>query len=128
MPQCPYIAMRLNLPLWLIRIVYNGSVCVAILLSLLLSPLLLFYVLILLCLVWLRWLRRGKDVLVVFSDTPTCQERMSQILPLVDAEDVEALVLRSTTLRFLQVPWTATIHAGACSPCGFGIQWVRLAA
>jgi len=77
--------MRLNLPLWLIRIVYNVSACLAILLSLLLSPLILLYGLILLCLVWLRWLRRGKDVLVVFSDTPTCQKRMSQILPLVES-------------------------------------------
>jgi hypothetical protein len=47
---------------------------------------------------------------------------------LVGAEDVEALVLRSATLRFLQVPWTASVHAGAGSPAvlvfnGFG--WPR---
>jgi len=47
---------------------------------------------------------------------------------LVGAEDVEVLVLGSATLRFLQVPWTATVHAGAGSPCGSGIQWIRLAA
>jgi hypothetical protein len=31
----------------------------------------------------MRWRRHGKDVLTVFSDTPSCQEKMKEILPLV---------------------------------------------
>ncbi len=83
MPECPYIATRLNLSFSLIRIVYNGrclssdTAQLAFVTphpALRLDPALS-------CLAAMA--APGKDVPVVFSDTPTCQERMSQILPLV---------------------------------------------
>lgn len=75
--------VRLNIPLWLLPVLYYGSILVSLTLCLVLSPF------ILVCWVFLCWrIRRewrseGKDVLTVFADTPSSKQRMEQILPLV---------------------------------------------
>jgi hypothetical protein len=65
------------------RILFYCSLCLLLFLSVPFLPFILTYYLILRSAVWVRWNRRGKDVLVVFSEGPTCRERMSRIMPLV---------------------------------------------
>jgi hypothetical protein len=118
-PQCPYIAMRLNLPFRLIRIVYNGSACLATLPSFLLSPLIPALRLdpTLSCLAAMaapaeRRAGRffGRANLSGTDESDTAAGRVPlRTAQLFGATGVEALVLRSATLRFLQVQWTATV-------------------
>ena len=75
--------MRLNPPLWLMLVLYYGSLLLSLTLCIVFSPLILAYALALFCSVWLRWHPRGKDVLTVVANVPSCQERMKGVLPLL---------------------------------------------
>jgi hypothetical protein len=75
--------VRLNIPLWLLPVLYYGSILVSLTLCLVLSPLIFVYWLFLCWRLRHEWRRAGKDVLVVFADTPSSKERMEQVLPLV---------------------------------------------
>ena len=76
-------SVRLNPPLWLIIVFYYGSIVVSLTLCVVLSPVILIYWLFLCSRIRTCWLSAGKDVLTVFADTPSSEQRMGQILPLV---------------------------------------------
>ena len=65
-------------------VLYYGSLLLSLTLCVIFSPLILSYALILYCCVWFRWHPRGKDTLTVIADVPSCQERMKDVLPLVE--------------------------------------------
>ena len=75
--------VRFNPPLWLIGVFYYGSIVISLALGLVLSPVIVLYWLFLCWRVRTDWRRAGKDVLTVFADTPSSEQRMEQILPLV---------------------------------------------
>jgi|SRR5208282_2211043 len=75
--------VRLNIPLWLVGVLYYGSILVSLTLCLALSPFILMYWLFLCWRISREWRSAGKDVLTVFADTPSSEQRMEQILPLV---------------------------------------------
>ena len=75
--------VRLNIPFWLVSVLYYGSILVSLTLCLVLSPVILVYWLFLCWRISHEWRRAGKDVLVVFADTPSSKQRMEQVLPVV---------------------------------------------
>lgn len=75
--------VRLKVPIWLFSVPYYGSILVSLTLCLVLSPLIVVYWLFLCWRISHEWRRAGKDVLIVFADTPSSEQRMEQVLPLV---------------------------------------------
>jgi hypothetical protein len=76
------IGVRLNIPLRLMSFLYYGSILLSLALCLLLSPAIVLYWLVLRWRIR-QWRKEGKDLLIVFADTPSCQEWMKQISPLI---------------------------------------------
>lgn len=77
--------MRLYLPLWLAGVLFYGALLVSLTLCLVLSPFIAIYWSFLCWRIGREWRRFGKDVLTVFADSPSCQRRMEQILPLINS-------------------------------------------
>jgi hypothetical protein len=75
--------VRLNIPLWFVSVLYYGAILVSLALCLVLSPLILVYWLFLCWRISHEWRSAGKDVLTIFADTPSSEQRMEQLLPLV---------------------------------------------
>jgi hypothetical protein len=77
--------VRLNVPFWLQRVLSYGALLVSLTLCLVLSPFIILYWCFLCWRVSREWRRMGKDVLTVLADSPSCERRMQQILPLVNS-------------------------------------------
>jgi len=75
----------MNVPLWLQRVLFYGTLLVWLTLLLVLSPFVVLYWCFLCWRVSREWRRMGKDVLTVLADSPSCERRMQQILPLVNS-------------------------------------------
>ncbi len=75
--------VRLNAPLWLLSVLYYGSILVSLTLGVVLFPVIIVYWLFLCWRISREWRSRGRDVLTVFADTPSSKQRMEQILPLI---------------------------------------------
>lgn len=67
---------------------YYCLIVVSFALLLLLSPIILVHALILSWRIQHQWRKHGKDVLMVFADTPSCQGRMRELIPLIEARAV----------------------------------------
>ena len=77
--------MRLNVPFWLQRVLFYGALLVAFALCLVLSPFIVLYWCFLCWRISCEWRKMGKDVLIVLADSPLCERRMQQILPIVNS-------------------------------------------
>lgn len=66
-------------------VLYYGSILVSLTLCIVLSPLIVAYWCFLCWRINREWRKLGKDVLIVFADSPSGERRMAQILPLVNS-------------------------------------------
>jgi hypothetical protein len=84
-PLWHHHSMRLSIPLRLRGVLYYGSILVSLTLCLVLSPLIAVYWCFLCWKISRERRKSGKDVLTVFGDSPSCERRMEQVLPLLNS-------------------------------------------